>query len=264
MRIIHSLCMVAGCAVGFATYRGLTPPLNAAFRSFGLFYDMAMGGALGLILTGGFILAWRRWRGDVAAMTQPGHWILAFGLATALAVGGAIAAYYGRSHAGRPPDATVTPPHWVQFDMAWAPTVQGMFHQVVGWGLGGTVALGFCVASFHRLRWHWWALFLVSALGSLYLFAGHAALLLDFRSYAASISWYGHAAHLYGKLVAVCLLLLVFASTRDAWQGRRGDGLHWTGVSAWIVILTMQLALYYQFMLGPMPFSQAVRVLFTL
>jgi hypothetical protein len=63
-------------------------------------------------------------------------------------------------------------------------------------------------------------------------------------------------------LVAVCFLLLVFALARGFRQSRRGDGLHWTGVSTWIVILMMQLALYFQF--WPMALSQSWRSLFTL
>jgi hypothetical protein len=59
MRIVDALCMVTACALGFAMYRGLTPPLNDRFRSFGLFYDLAMGVALGLILTAGVTLTWR-------------------------------------------------------------------------------------------------------------------------------------------------------------------------------------------------------------
>ena len=53
MRIVRALCMVTGCALGFAIYRGLTPPLNDDFRSFGQFYNMAMRVALGLIVTSG-------------------------------------------------------------------------------------------------------------------------------------------------------------------------------------------------------------------
>jgi hypothetical protein len=263
MRIVHALCMVTGCALGFATYRGLTPPLNDKFRSFGQFYDMAMGVALGLILTGGVTLASRRWRGDVAALSQPGHWLLAFALAAALAVGVADAAYYANPLPMRlRSQTTVQPPYWVPFELAWAPNVPMMIHQAVGWGLACTAALGFCGASFHRLRWHWWALFLVSALGSLYLFAGHTAGLIHLWGPAAAISWCNRAAHLYAKLVALCFLLLVFALARDFRQGRRGDGLHWTGVSAWIVILMVQLALYIRF--WPMPLSQSLQLLFTM
>ena len=130
--------------------------------------------------------------------------------------------------------------------------------------LACTASLGFCGASFHRLRWHWWALFLISALGSLYLFAGHTAG-LQFTSGAlpppsapgaimqptSTANW-----------SALCFLLLVFAITRDFRQGQRGDGVHWTGISAWIVILMPQLALYIQFL--PMPLSQFLRLLFTL
>lgn len=261
MRIVHTIGLVIGCALGFATYRGLTPPLNAAFRSFGHSYDMVMGVALGLILNGGVTLAWRRWRGDGAALSQPGHWLLAFGWAAALAAGGAIGAYYGWYRLSH---ATIDPPHWVQVDQAWTPSVPGLRHQMVGWGLGSAAALAFCGVSFHRLRWHWWALFLVAALGSLAFFAGYTAALFDFWGRAVAISWCKESAHLYGKLVAIGLLLLVFAVTRDVWQGQRGDGLHWTGIAAWTIILTMQLALYFRYMFWPMPLSQSVQALFTL
>jgi hypothetical protein len=263
MRIIHALCLVTGCAVGFAVYRGLTPPLNDSFRSFGQFYDMAMGVALGLILAGGVTLVSRRSRSKEAAFSQPGHWLLAFALAAALAAGVAEAAYYAHPLAMTLSSGTrIHPPYWVPFELAWAPNFPMMIHQVVGWGLACIASLGFCIASLHRLRWHWWALFLVSALGSLYLFGGHVAGLIQLWGPAGAISWCRHAAHVYGKLVAVCFLLLAFALTLDFRQGRRGDGLHWTGVSAWIFILMMQLALYIRF--WPMPPGQSWRLLFTL
>ena len=168
MRIIHALFLVTGSAVGFATYRGLTPPLNDSFRSFGQFYDMAMGVALGLILTGGVILTSRRWRGDVAASSQPGHWLVMFALAAVLVAGVAEAAYFAHPLPMTLSSGTrVHPPYWVPFELAWVPNFPMMIHQAVGWGLACIASLGFCIASFHRLRWHWWALFLVSASGSL-------------------------------------------------------------------------------------------------
>ena len=249
--------------LGFATYRGLTAELNDEFRSFGLFYDVAMGVALGLIVTGGVALALRRLRGELAVLSQPGHWLIAFALAAALAAGLADAAYYARPLLRGPRSATtVQPPYWVPFELAWAPNEPMMIHQAVGWGLACTASLAFCGAFFHRLRWHWWALFLVSALGSLYLFGGHTALLIHPLGAATAISWCKHAAQVYAKLVALCFLLLLYAVTRDFGQGRRGDGLHWIGVSAWIVILMMQLALYIWF--WPMPLRESLRLLFTL
>jgi hypothetical protein len=262
MRIVHAIAVVVGCALGLAIYRGLTPPLNAEFRAFGRFYDVVMGCAFGLILAGSVILAHRRWRGDAVGIAQPGHWLLAFGLVAAMASGAAIATYYGWYHVARSPQ-TVMPPHWIQFDLAWTPTYPGVFHQAVGWGLAGLAALGFCVASFRRLRLEWWVLFFVAALGSVSLFAGYATVSSDLLARPAAISLCAHSAHLYAKLVAVCLLMLVLATTRDVWQGQRRDGLHWTGVSVWIVILTMQLALYFRFMFGRMPFSESVWKLFT-
>src|SRR4051794_396511 len=50
---------------------------------------------------------------------------------------------------------------------------------------------------------------------------------------------------------------------RDAWKGRHGDALHWTGVSAWVVTGALQLALFFRYMYGWMPFTEYVRVLFT-
>ena len=91
MRIVHALCMVTGCALGFAIYRGLTPPLNDDFRSFGQVYNMAMGVSLGLTLTG----ASHSRRGDVA-----GRWdgIVS---ARALAPGVRIGRRAGRRGGGR-------------------------------------------------------------------------------------------------------------------------------------------------------------------
>ena len=120
---------------------------------------------------GGFNLACRGWRGDTTVMSQPGHWLLAFGLACLLANAGAIAAFYGWYFvAGL--DEAIRPPFWMPFREAWAPTAPGMIHQAVCWGLAGMAALVCCAASFRRLRWDWWAFFLVSLLSAVFMCRG--------------------------------------------------------------------------------------------
>ena len=47
---------------------------------------------------GGHYLARRWWLGDATVLSQPGHWLLAFGLAAVLANVAAAAAYYGSWH----------------------------------------------------------------------------------------------------------------------------------------------------------------------
>ncbi len=262
MRISHAIFMTIGCALGFTAYRGLAPQLNDAFRTFGQVYCVIMGVVIGTVLTGCTTLALRRRTGDTAAMTQPGHWLLAFAPAAALANAGAVLAYYTSHHVVRPADAGIRPPYWVLFTTAGAPQVSGMIHQAVGWGLGALAALAFFRMSRRWLPWYWRALLLVAATGALSFSAGYVAALVDFWGRPASIFWCSRAAHLYAKVIAVCFLMIVLALARDAWKGRRGDTLHWTGVSAWVVIAAMQLGLYFRIMFIAMPYTQYFRALF--
>ena len=117
-----------------------------------------MGGAVGVMLSGGLTLA-RRWsQGDATVMSQPGHWLLAFGLAVLLANAGATSAYYGWYYVAALKEV-IRPPFWMPFHEAGTPTAPGVIHQAVCWGLTGIAALMLCILSLHLLRWNWWAFF---------------------------------------------------------------------------------------------------------
>jgi hypothetical protein len=258
MRIVHALGMLIGCALSFAIYRSVTFELIDSWKPFAQLYATVMGGAVGVMLAGGLTLARRWWHGDATVTSQPRHWLLAFGLAAVLANSGAVGAYYSAWHSGEP--IHPNPPFWMPFRQASAPSYPGIIHQVVCWGLAGTAALLFCVASFHRLRWHWWAFFPVFFLCAVSMCAGHIAALVDLWGRAA-ISWCYRSGHLYAKVIVVCSLIVLIPVLRDLWQDRRGDFLHWTGILSWSVIAAMQLGLYFQCMLRSLPVNQYIGIL---
>ncbi|AGA29961.1 hypothetical protein Sinac_5839 [Singulisphaera acidiphila DSM 18658] len=83
----HLTAWVLGCALGFAAYRGLMPPwpMPVKTRILSGAYNLAMGSAFGTMLTGTGVLISRRLQGDQSYPGLPGHWLLIFGLAAALA-----------------------------------------------------------------------------------------------------------------------------------------------------------------------------------
>jgi hypothetical protein len=261
MRIAHSLTVIAGCALGLVAYRALTPRLNARYRPLGQIYGLVMGTVAGPLFAGGIVLARRRLRGDSTVMSEPGHWLVVLGLAAVLANAAAIAAYYGWYLAVLPAEAASQPPYWVPFHVAWAHSMPEMIHQAVGWGLGAVASVALCWATWRRVRWYWWLIFLAITVGSMILAAGHITACFFLWGRTATITWCIRAAHLYGKMIAVCLTLLVIAVVCDARQGRRYDALHWTGIATWLVIALMQLATYFLVMFGPMPLYDCIRFL---
>jgi hypothetical protein len=263
MRIVHALTVIAGCALGLVAYRALTPRLNARYRPLGQVYTLVMGTVAGPLFAGGLVLARRRLRGDSTVVPQPGHWLVLLGLAAVLANAGAIAAYYGWYFHVLPAEAGSRPPHWVPFHAAWAPSMPELIHQAVGWGLGTIASVLLCRATWGQIRWYWWSIFLAIAGGATILAAGNITACLFLWGRTATVTWCGHAAHLYGKMIAVCLALLITAVACDARQGRRGDALHWTGIAIWLVVAPMQLATYFMVMFGRMPLDDYIRLLFT-
>jgi hypothetical protein len=260
MRIFHVLGMVIGYALGFALYRDLTVGLQPSWKPFGHLYVVVMGGAVGVLLGGGLALARQARQGDARAMSQPGHWLLAFGLACLLANAGAVAAFYGWYHDTGVKEE-IRPPFWMPFREGWAPTAPGIIHQAVCWGLAGTAALVISVASWHRLPWSWRAFFLAILLCATFMCAGYIAAFVDFWGRTAAIAWCRRAPHLYAKVIVICSLIVVLAIVRDFRHERRGDFLHWTGILVWSVIAAMQLALYFNYTLGRMPLSQYIGIL---
>ncbi len=250
IRVIDLSLWTIGCALGFGVYQGLTPSLNDGFRLLGWVYDLVMGVVFGTILVGAGALVGRRRRGDQAVPSLAGHWLLLFGLVAVLAAGLAMGVYQGMSTPlGNPETA-----YWVIFDLAFAPNLVGVYHQVTGWGLGALASLAFLVGLRRRLGWHWLSVFLVFFAASA-LLAGAMSLFL-FR-FAVKSDWSGlhwwcfWAPHVYAGSVVVGLSAILLGIARDLWIRARTDGLHWTGVGVWLAIALMQIATYVRFLWLP-------------
>ena len=148
LRIAHLLGWTVASALGFAAYRGITPrPAPGAPSVIIGVYDSVMGLALGTILTGVGVMAYRRWWGRMSYPSLPGHWLLILGLAAAAANGAAIAVFKYLTRLYYPPSkwppGTVYLPKviLVQFLISKHPDLIGVNHQAVGWGLGAVAAL---------------------------------------------------------------------------------------------------------------------------
>jgi hypothetical protein len=191
-------------------------------------------------------------------MSQPGHWLLVFGLAAMLA-NAVCDVPYSAWYVAHGAEA-----FWIPFRQATAPTFPGMIHQAVCWGLTGVAALMLCIASVHRVGWLWWSLFPVIFLSSVYMCAGHVAALVDLWGRAAALSWCNHSGHLYAKIIVVCSLIVLAAILGDFKHERRGDFLHWTVILSWSVIAAMQLGLYFQCLLRSVAPSQYIGILMRL
>jgi hypothetical protein len=136
--VSHLMVWVLGCALGFAAYRGLMPPwpMPMKTRILSWAYNLAMGSAFGTILTGTGVLVYRRLRGDRSYPCLPGHWLLFFGLAAALADAAAVVVFRSLLAAWFSPNAYLWA-YWLPYQMARnRPNLAGMYSQCVGWGLG--------------------------------------------------------------------------------------------------------------------------------
>ncbi len=210
------------------------------------------------MLAAGLILARRWWQGDLAIMSQPGHWLLVFGLAAMLANAVADVPYsaWGVAHTAET--------FWIPFRLPYARIHPTLIHQAVCWGLAGLAALMLCILSFRRLGWLWRSCFPVIFLSSFYMCAGHLAALVDLWGRAAILSWCYHSGHLYAKIIVICSLIVLVAIVGDLKHERRGDFLHWTGILSCSVIAAMQLGLYFQCMLRTVPPNQWLGILMRL
>ncbi len=168
-RIMHLVIWTAGCALGFAAYRGLLPwwlrmpSAKAKVIPFMATYNLAMGMVLGTILAGVGILAARRWREGEGLPSLPGHWLLIFGFAAALVDGVAIAVDRSLLSAWYPPGVYLSS-YWVPFMLYRQPELAHLYSQAVGWGLGAVASLAFSWHLRRRLTWPWLAAFLAFVL----------------------------------------------------------------------------------------------------
>jgi hypothetical protein len=254
LRIAHLLGWTVASALGFAAYQGITPRLGpgASLVLLGV-YDSVMGLALGTILTGVGIMAYRRWRAGGAYPSQPGHWLLMLGLAAAVANGAAIAIFEWLIRLYYPPSkwppGTINPPKvlLVQFLISRHPDLIGVYHQAIGWGLGAAAALAFSWYLRRRVSWPWLAVFLVFGLAAATLSAGHVRSLILVRSSPTlrPISpWCVRSAHVYARFILLGTFVMLAAIVSDVWSRKRVDGLHWAGVGTWLVAAALQYATY--------------------
>lgn len=260
LKIVHIVGFAAGCAVGFAFYHNLLPtPVAGRPRSPSLwvsFYGLAMGSAMGVILTGVGIMAVRRRRGDASYPTCGGHWLLLFGLASACAnvVAVVVFALLVRFYEApeRWPAESIYLPHvyMIHLRMKRAPNLLGVYHQAVGWGLGTALALAFGWWVRRRLSPPWVALFAVFAVASATLAAGHLRSLILFRRTSLLVSinaWCVRAPGVFATFLEIAVVVLISAVVWDARCRAKTDRLHWAGVSAWLAIAGIQYLTYRLF-----------------
>src|SRR4029077_8691686 len=119
-------------------------PMSMQTRVLSWAYNLAMGSAFATMLTGTGALVRRRLRGDESYPSLPGHWLLVFGLAAALADAAAVVVFRCLFSAWFTPDTNLWV-YWLPYRMARSvPDLAGMFSQCVGWGVGAVAALAFC------------------------------------------------------------------------------------------------------------------------
>jgi hypothetical protein len=206
-------------------------------------YNLVMGMVLGTILTGISILAFRRWRDGEGLPSLPGHWLLIFGFAAALADVVAIAVDRSLLRTLYPPGVYFSS-YWVQFALARQPELAHLYSQATGWGLGAVAALAFSWHLRRRLARPWLAVFL-AFLSVASILSGGAifALVHLYRSgWAVPRAWGHDSLRVYASGVLLCTLAIVAALARDAARRSPTDGLHRMGVSLWLGIAAVQLS----------------------
>ena len=70
-------------------------------------------------------------------------------------------------------------------------------------------------------------------------------------AWSVPLVWYRRAIHLYAGFILLCTVTILLAIARDRFAGTFGDGLHWTGVTAWLTIALIQGTLYASVMSMP-------------
>ena len=253
LRIAHLLCWTVASAFGFAAYRGITPSLApGVYIGIGV-YDSVMGLALGTILTGVSIMAYRRWRDGMPYPSLPGHWLLVFGLAAAVADSVAIGVFeiphppllpaleVGAGY-GQPAEGAPCPVPYIETpgpDLCLSPGCR------MGAGSGGSPGLSWHLR--RRLSWPWLSVFVVFGLAAATLSAGHVRSLILIRD-ASTLSpigpWCLQSAHVYARFVLLGVFMVLAAIAWDVRSRARVDGLHWVGIATWLVTASLQYATY--------------------
>jgi hypothetical protein len=205
----HLLLWVVGCAVCLAVLRSIVRTNGLSeyrFRVLVFSSIVAWGFALGTILTGCGLLAYRRWQGDTDYPSRAGHWLLLRVLAV---------------------DAT-----WAAYALSHHPlSVHGSSALMID------LAFFWCLR--RRLPRHWVAVFLVSC-----ILAGIRAIELiaiDFYYLSAilrSLRHFGIGSALLDALV------ILWAVGRDRRSGVPTDDLHRLGIVMVLVVDALSVIFY--------------------
>ncbi len=223
LRIAHLLWWTAASALGFAAYHGITPRrFLREGADFFVVYDSVMGLALGTILTGVGIMAYRRWRGGMPYPFLPGHWLLMLGLAAAVADGVAIGLFDLLTRLYYPPSKwapdKVYPVLFIHFNISREPYLIGVYHQAIGWGIGAAAALALTWHLRRRLSWPWLSVFLAFGLAAATLSGGHVHSLIRVQ-YSSTLRpidfWCLRSAQVYAMFVLLGTSLVLAALAWD-------------------------------------------------
>ena len=246
----HLMAWVLGCALGFAAYRGMMPPwpMPVKIRILSWAYNLAMGSAFGTILTGAGVLVYRRLRGDMSYPCLPGHWLLMFGLAAALADAVAVVVFRSLLAAWHASDTHLWA-YWLPYHMARnRPDLAGMVQPVRRMGRGGRGRLGVLLAPaptgavelvrrVPRIPAHW---------------GGPRSGVDQRHGHVVRPRRVGTRSGLVPKLDPPLRwahpdrprLTILVAIARDHWCRRPADGLHCAGVTAWLTVASIQAVTY--------------------
>jgi hypothetical protein len=202
----HLLLWVVGCAVGFAERRELMQANLPTDRyRVMLFSSMIWGIALGTILTGCILLAYRRWRGNRSYPSRSGHWLLLRALAV---------------HAT-----------WTIFILPGSPAGASLSVLIVD--------LAFLWYLRRHLPRHWVAVFLVSCIAA----AVRAALFMALYRIPATVVVSLNSVSIGSAVVDA--LVILWAVGRDRRSDVPTDGLHRLGIvtvlalDAWSAIFSL-------------------------
>lgn len=255
LNISELLFWVFGCALGVAAYQNLLPmtQMPVKTRGWSWAYNLVMGAAFGTFLAGSAILAYRRWRQDRRSSWLPGHWLLLFGAVAAMADGAAAALFYMKLASLGASDRA-HPIYWLPYRLSRYPDLPGLYHQSAGWALGASVALAFCWRLQDRIGRPWLAVFTSFFVTALVLADGSIVVTILFfaplsPNWEPALFWLRCAVHVFAGFAVLGSCLIVAAAALDFRRRKPTDPLHWAGVTAWLAIAAIQLAVYAMFMM---------------
>jgi hypothetical protein len=223
LRVIHFLLWMLGCGAAMTGYRVFTQwnQVQAEDLPFLRVLHLGMGMAYGVGVVTLYVWVESLRRRDGAFPSQPGHWLLLLGVATA-ALDGATTLFV-RCVLAR----------WLD------PWEEWHVIQWIGWGAGAIVLLAFLFAPIKEWRWR-----LPIAVG-LALAASRSVLLFlvwrGFRNGRSPFAW-ETPARWEAAGIALAVLALAAAAATDLVYRQRRDWLHWLGVAVCLALAAAELA----------------------